>query len=81
MRGWSAALQKGVWGVWLMVSSICQQYVLVAKRANHILACIKYNIANQSKEVVVPLYSALEKPHLKYCVQLWAPQYKKDMEI
>ena len=78
-----AALQKRPGDGCLVITKLnmSQQFARVAKVAGWILRCIRRSAASRSREVMLVLSSALVRPHLECCVQFWAPQYKRDMDV
>ncbi|KAJ7410483.1 hypothetical protein WISP_108353 [Willisornis vidua] len=58
-----------------------QQCALAAQNASCILGCNKSSLASNSREEILPLYSALVRPHLQCCIQLWGHQHKKNIEV
>ena len=52
----------------------------VAKSANSILGMIKRNITCKNKYIITKLYKSLVRPKLEYCVQVWNPFLKKDID-
>jgi len=47
-----------------------QQSALTAQKNNHILGCMKRSVVSRLGGGILPLYSAIVRLHLEYCVHL-----------
>jgi len=43
-------------------------------------ASLSFSFSDRSKEIVIPLYKSLARPHLEHCSQIWSPHYIKLVE-
>jgi len=60
---------------------IGKQCFKAASNGNKVLGMIKRIFTSRSKEIIIPLYKTLVRPHLDYCVQAWRPHIIKDIQV
>ena len=60
---------------------VSEQCGIAAAKGNQILGLIRRNIVNKEKELIIPLYKTIVRPHLEYCIQAWRPYRKKDIDM
>ena len=52
-----------------------------ASKGNQVLGMIRRNIAYKEKSLIVPLYKAIVRSHLEYCIQPWSPYLRTDIDM
>ena len=50
---------------------VSEQCGITAAKGNQTLGLIWRNIVYKEKELIIPLYKAIVRPHLEYCIQAW----------
>ena len=60
---------------------VSEQCRIAASKGNQILGMIRRNITYKEKGLIVPLYKAIVRPHLEYCIQAWRPYLRKDIDM
>ncbi|KAK4823185.1 hypothetical protein QYF61_027089 [Mycteria americana] len=75
----SSSAEKDL-GVLTEKLKINQQLDSVVVKAEHILGCINRIISSKSGGVIIPLYSAIARLYLEFCVHFRAAQCREDVD-
>ena len=59
---------------------VSEQCGTAASKGNQIFGLIRRNITYKDKKLIIPLYKAKVRPHLKYSIQAWRQHRKKDID-
>src|SRR5678816_952042 len=57
-----------------------RQCAEASKKANSTLGMIRRTIVTRDKDTILRLYKSLVRPQLEYCIKVWSPYLKQDME-
>ena len=74
-------MEKGL-GVTMNANmKVPEQCRIAASKGNQVLGMIRRNITYKEKSLIVPLYKAIVRPHLEYCIQAWRSCLRKDIDM
>ena len=60
---------------------VSEQCRIAASKRNQVLGMIRRNITYKEKSLIVPLYKAIVRPYLYYCIQGWSPYLRIDIDM
>ena len=60
---------------------VSEQCRIAASKGNQVLGMSRKNITYKENSLIVPLYKAIVRPHLEYCIQAWSPYHRKDIDM
>ena len=58
-----------------------KQCRISASKGNQVLGMIRRNITYKEKSLILPQYKATVRPHLEYCIQVWSPYLRKNIDM
>ena len=73
--------EKDSWVTMTANMKVPEQSRIAASKGNQVLGMIRRNITYKEKSFIVPLYKAIVRPHLEYCIQAWRPYLRKDIDM
>ena len=59
---------------------VSEQCGIAASKGNQILGLLRRNITYKDNKLIIPLYKAIVRRNLEYCIQVWRPYHKKDID-
>ena len=71
--------EKDLWVTMNANMKVSEQCRIAASMGNQVLGMIRRNITYKEKSLIIPLYKAIVRPHLEYCIQAWSPYLRKDI--
>ena len=71
--------ERDLWVIIQRNLKVDKQCGKAARTANSILGMRSF--INKGVDIIFPLYKSLVHPWLEYCVQVWSPFLRKDIEL